>query len=468
MTAPAVAVTRLGVGALALLMGVAVARGDGLLVLGAVLACAGIFGAVRLAESPSAALVALTFVIAALPVLRLVIGGAPLYAIDVLALLGLVALARRPVPLTHFGWLVLAYLVSWIPAWVHQMTSLHLVEEPTYGLLRNALAVSVFFVAYACATQPGFFERWSLALAAGASLTATFALLQAAHSEPVEKVLRTVAPDFTSTAYRTYPDRAFAFFAAPTILAGFFAVVLLLLLPLVGERQASFRGLTWIALVMAPLGALATYSRQWVPAVGIGLIVVSAVRLRATGRILIVTGLGVLVAWALLGGGALDRSYLEERFHRLGPTDINVQTRVARQEAFLALAREHPADFAVGKGFSGQDIVTRGLVPSETAQALREGLNDNVFFLEVFNHGIAAGMLYLGLMAAALTRILRAARSGGPHARELAGIGAALATALALHLLDNYFSEVVFMKMLLWTIVGVGLGLVDRQRRELA
>lgn len=468
MTAPAFAASRLGVGALALLTGVAVARGDGLLVLGAVLACAGVLGAVRLVESPSGALIALTFVIAALPVLRLVVGGAPLYAVDVLALLGLLALARRPEPLTHFGWLVLAYVASWIPAWVHQVTSLQLVEEPTYGLLRNALAVSTFFVAYACATRPGFFERWTPVLAAGASLTAALALLQAAHSRPADELLRLVAPDFTSTAYRTYPDRAFAFFAAPTILAGFFAVVMLLLLPLLGERRTGLRGLTWIALVIAPLGALATYSRQWVPAIGIGLIVVSVVRLRATGRVLIVTVLGVLVAWALLAGGALDRSYLEERFQRLGSTDINVQTRVARQEAFLALAVERPGDFVVGKGFSGQDIVQRGLVPSETAQELREGVNDNVFFLEVFNHGVVAGVLYLGLMATALARILRAARSAGPHARELAGIGAALATALALHLLDNYFSEVVFMKMLLWIIVGLGLGLVDRQRRELA
>ena len=468
MTAPAFAAARLGVGALALLTGAAVARGDGLLLLGAVLACGGALGAVRLIESPSAALLTLTFVIVTIPVLRLVVGGAPVYAVDVLALIGLVALARRPVPLTHFGWLVVAYVAAWIPAWAHQVISLQLVREPTYGLIRNALAVSTFFVAYACATRPGFWERWSLTLAAGASVTAVLALLQAAEVGPVEELLRWAAPDFTSTAYRTYPDRAFALLAAPTVLAGFLALLIPMLIPVVTEGRPRLRGLAAMALILAPLGAIATYSRQWVPALAIGLIVVTALRVRAMGRVLIVSLLGALVAWALFAGGALDQSYLKERFQRLGTTDINVRTRIHRQDEFLALVREQPGDFVIGKGFAGQDIVHRELVPSETAQELREGLSDNVFFLEVFNHGIVAGVLYLALMTAALARILGGARKAGPHAAKLAGIGAALATALVLHMLDNYFSEAVFMKMLLWTVVGLGLGLVDRQRRELA
>jgi hypothetical protein len=383
----------------------------------------------------------------------------------VLAVVGLVALIRRPVPLTHYGWLVVAYVAAWIPALGYQVLSLHLVEEPTYGFLRNSLAVSMFFLAYACATQPGFWERWTPTLALGASATAVLAVLQAAHVDEAEAFVRAAAPDFTATALRTYPDRAFAFFAAPTILAGFFALAILLLLPL-ASREVRFHGLMWIAVPLAALGALATYSRQWVPALAVGLIVLCGLRLRATGRVVLVTALGALAAWAFLAGGALDRSYLEQRFETLGAADVNIRTRVARQREFVALATERPSEFIVGKGFAGQDILRRELVSTEAASELREGVTDNVYFLEVFNHGLVAGLLYLGLMLTALVRVLRAARAGGPHAAKLAAVGAALAAALVLHALDNYLSEAVFMKMLLWILVGLGIGLADRQARE--
>jgi hypothetical protein len=323
----------------------------------------------------------------------------------------------------------------------------------------------MFFLAYACVLHTAFWERWARVLASGVIGTATLALLQAAHVRGIDDLLRAAAPDFTSTALRTYPERAFALFAAPTILAGFFAVAIVLLLPVAG-REARLGALPWLAILLAALGALATYSRQWVPALAIGLIVLCGLRLRAAGRIVLVSALCVLVAWAFFAGGALDRSYLEQRFESLGSADANVRTRITRQQEFVALAVDRPSDFVVGKGFAGQDIVERELVSTEAATELRAGISDNVFFLEVFNHGIVAGVIYLGLMAAALTRILRAARTGGSHAAELAAIGAALAAALVLHVLDNYFSEAMFMKMLLWIIVGLGLGLAERQSRE--
>jgi hypothetical protein len=456
---------QLGACVLALAAGGVIAQGQGPLALGLVFGLASMVLLVKLADSPTTALLAVTLVIVVFPVARVVVGAAPIYAIDVLAVVGLVALLRRPVSLTSFGWLVIAYLAAWVPAWGYQVWSLHLVEAPTYGLVRNALAVGMFFLAYACAIRPGFWERWTSVLAFGVSTTAVLAILQAAQVGGVEDLLGVAAPDFTSSALRTYPERAFALFAAPTILAGFFAMAILLLLPIAG-RQARARGVPWLGLLLATLGALATYSRQWVPALAVGLIVLCAVRLRATGRIVLVSALGALVAWAFLAGGALDRSYLEQRFESLGPTDVNVRTRVARQHEFVALALDRPSGYIVGKGFAGQDIVSRELISAETAKELREGLSDNVFLLEVFNHGIVAGLIYLGLMAAALTRILRAARTGGPHAAKLGAVGGALAAALVLHALDSYFSEAVFMKMFLWIVVGLGLGLVERQSRE--
>jgi hypothetical protein len=128
------------------------------------------------------------------------------------------------------------------------------------------------------------------------------------------------------------------------------------------------------------------------------------------------------------------------------------------------MLRTEPTTFAVGKGFAGQDLVARGLVSAPAADTLRAGLNDDVFLLEVFNHGIVAGVLYLGLFVTALLRVLAAARRAVAGAFLLAGIGSALAVALVLQLSDNYFSESVFMKMFLWLLVGTGIGLVERGR----
>ena len=57
----------------------------------------------------------------------------------------------------------------------------------------------------------------------------------------------------------------------------------------------------------------------------------------------------------------------------------------------MALALDRPSEYVAWKGFAGQDIVSRELVSAETATELRQGLSDNVFLLEVFNHGIVAG-----------------------------------------------------------------------------
>jgi hypothetical protein len=171
------------------------------------------------------------------------------------------------------------------------------------------------------------------------------------------------------------------------------------------------------------------------------------------------------VSWLLLSTGVLSSSYLNERFSTLGAADVNVQSRLSREQAFVTMVRSEPTTFAVGKGFAGQDLVDRGYVDASAADTLRAGINDNVFLLEVFNHGIVAGLLYLGLFATATLRVLGAARRRVADAALLAGIGSALVAAFVLQLSDNYFSESVFMKLFLWLLVGIGIGLVERERR---
>jgi uncharacterized membrane protein YeaQ/YmgE (transglycosylase-associated protein family) len=96
---------------------------------------------------------------------------------------------------------------------------------------------------------------------------------------------------------------------------------------------------------------------------------------------------------------------------------------------------------------------------------LRRGVNDNSFLLEWFNHGLLAGILYLLIMVGVIVVAVRESlRRSGPEATLLAGLAAALVTATVLHFFDRYFSESMFMKTLLWTLVGATVGVIAARR----
>jgi hypothetical protein len=452
----------LGIGLVAILIGAAVANGDSsklVLLCGAI---AGVALVIEVAKRSSFGIPTLAFLIAAFPVARVVLHGVPIYGTDVLALLLVAGALRLGGELSGYAWVVVVYLASWVVSWLHELLSLQLVLAPTYGLIRNVLAVSIFFPAYLAAKKYGGQTSWVIALAVGASVTAFLALFQDVASSPANRVLQALAPNFTTSALKTYPNRAFALFTAPTTLAGFFTVATLLLIAASNAVERRQRKYVLVATFLCVLGMLATYSRQWVPALAAGLVALAWMRLGMSRRVIAAAAVTLFVASLLLSTGVLSSSYLDARFSTLGTSDVNVQTRISRQKTFISLVKSDPTTFAVGKGFAGQDLVARGLVSAPAADTLRTGLNDNVFLLEVFNHGIVAGLLYLGLFMTATFRILGAARRRVGSTALLAGIGSALVAAFVLQLSDNYFSEAVFMKMFLWLLIGAGIGLVER------
>jgi hypothetical protein len=454
----------LATGFVAVLAGAAIANGRSAALLQVCAAVAAAVLMVAVAKRSTVGIPALAFLIGAFPVARVVVHGIPLYATDVLAVLLVLAATRFGGGLSGYGWLVIVYLASWTLAWLHEILALHLFLAPTYGLIRNLLAVSIFFPAYVTARRYGGRTRWLVPLAVGAALSALAALAQDIAPGATNGVLRALAPNFTGTALKTYPRRAFALFAAPTTLSGFLAVAALLFIAASRAEGRRQRQVLIAAAVLCTLGMLATYSRQWLPALAAGLIALAWLRIGSARRIIVGAAAILALTWVLLSTGALNSSYLNSRFSALGTKDANVQTRLSRQKAFLSILRTEPGTFAVGKGFAGQDLVERGLVSAPTGDTLRAGLNDNVFLLEVFNHGIVAGLLYAGLFVTALLRILGAARRRAGETALLAGIGAGLVAAFVLQLSDNYFSESVFMKMFLWLLIGTGIGLVERGR----
>jgi hypothetical protein len=456
----------LATGFLAILVGAAIANGRSTALLQACGALAVVVLAVSVARRPTFGIPALAFLIGAFPVARVVVHGIPLYATDGLAFLLVLGASTFGGGLSGYGWLVIVYLGSWTIAWLHEVLTLHLFLAPTYGLIRNLLAVSIFFPAYLIARRYGGRTRWLVPLAVGAALSALLALAQDVAAGPTNAVLQALAPNFTSTALKTYPHRAFALFTAPTTLSGFFAVATVLFIGASRAADPRRRKYLIASTYLCVLGMLATYSRQWLPALAAGLLALAWLQIGAARRAIVGAAVVLAVTWLLLSTGVLNSSYLSSRFSALGTRDANVQTRIARQRAFLSMLRTERGTFIVGKGFAGQDLVERGLVSAPAADTLRAGLSDNVYFLEVFNHGFVAGLLYAGLFVTALLRVLAAARRRAGETALLAGIGASLVAAFVLQLSDNYFSESVFMKMFLWFLIGTGIGLVDRGREK--
>jgi hypothetical protein len=498
----------------------------------------------------------------------------------------------------------LVYLVLWLPAWLLQMALLKVVLEPTYGLIRSALAVSCFFIGFAVAREQGL-ARQGTVLAMGTLVTSAIAIGQAlpATREALVEPLSAVAPAFVPRTYASYHTRAFALFQAATTLSGFLAVVIPLMLA--GRERSWNRGgfAAMAVAVIAGVAATATYSRQWLPALAGGFLLLAVVRPRLIPRLLAWCALTTVAVLALLAVGGLSSEVLADRFGRAlqGPEERNFAIRLDRQAAFLqeigarideltrvavpqrsaeptgspgeapgAIPSATPAraptltstpeplaiaagvptaavpisaagtptpasalaatpslpgtttgmppqptptvrpptsvptrpgtgtptivpawvptmlptvtptgpitrrgeqlrsgqlwQWLLGRGFALQDLVERGRVDSATAAYLRSGFTDNVFFLELRNHGLLAAAVYLALVGVALARGVTACRRPGPGLAPVATLTASLTAALLLHFFDNYFSESVFMKSGLWLLIGALVGCVSTRQ----
>jgi hypothetical protein len=420
-------------------------------------------------RQPERAALVLVGLITAYPVARIVVQGVPVYVADIVALVALIGLVLHGPRLSGYGKAVLVYLFLWVPALLHEITSLGIILAPLYGFMRDSLAVLVFFLGFALARRLDGAERFVTIAAAGTLVTSALAVAQEAGpaSGAVRHLLLILAPDFTPGAYHSYPNRAFGLFAAATILSCFLGVMIALLigsLPALSPRRQILAGSAAAAAVAAEI---ATASRQWLPAVALALVVLAIVRVGIIARLFVLGSVTLAVIWLLAAHGALDSSYAQQRFERLGRDDVNVQTRLARQREFFSTAYERPITTVIGHGFAGQDIVSRALVTENAAQELRVGVNDNSFLLEVFNHGLGAGVLYVVLAFVALARVLAASAWQGDRGVYASAVASALSAAILLHLFDRTFSEAIFMKAFFWLLVGLAVGTVSgRDPRE--
>lgn len=459
------------VAALAVFLAVAlaglVAYGMTLEAIGLILLPAVVAGLLALATSPSRSMLVLVGLLCMHPSLRLSLGPAPVYFLDVLIVVALVAFLRTRPPLPTFGTFVIAYVLAWIPAWLLQLANDALFLEPTYAFIRNALAVSVFFLGYWAFTSPHR-TRILTVIAVGTIFTSLLALLQAAPGtkELMRTFFETVAPSSVGGGYRVYPDRSFALFFAPTSLSGFLVVTAMVMAVAATQMQGRSRRLLLFGAAAAGPALIATYSRQWVPALVVGVFVLAACRPQLGVRALAAMGVAGVLALGALAGGLLDSEYLGERYSRLSTRDPNVQARLQAQRAFFDSLDVTEARAFFGRGLGVRDLIDRRLLPTLEGQRLRRSAGENAYYYVIFERGILAGIVYLGLIFAALAGGFRTARRGGGSAALAAGLTAALATAFVLHWLDPYFGDSMFMQAFLWLIVGMLVAVTHSAARE--
>jgi O-antigen ligase len=413
------------------------------------------------ASRPHVAAPLLLAIVAAFPVARIVVASAPIYAIDVLVLVALVALGSQGLRAGRYGQLVFVYLLVWLPAYLYQVASLGLVAAPTYGLIRNALAVLAFFVGRQMLLE-GRRVATIRALAAATLVTSVLAVLQELGPtyDSIRSFLTALAPSFTPSAYHVYPHRASALLASPPALAGFLAVAAFLLIASYSYVRGRTRVLVACAIASIGPALVATYSRGWILGAVPALLVLGLLNAASMRRVLVAGASVLAIVWILLATGALNVQYLDARFSTFGLGDRNAQLRIERQNHFIAVASQQPEMMLIGHGFSGQDIIHRGLVDTETADTIRNGVSDNGYLLEIFDRGIFALLVLVTLMLRAWGRGFRALAAAGEDRILLCGLLGALTAAIILHL-ENYFVEQIFMKTFFWLIVGMLVGLSD-------
>ncbi len=424
------------------------------------LACIALLAA--LLRRPGASVVAVVALLTVYPVGRVVAGPVPVYFGDILIVVAVIALLasgwRSPPARVWLG----VYLISWVPALVYQWFTLGSVLDSVYGFGRNALAVSVFLIGAWLGTHPDEGRRAGVTLCLGSALTAVITLGQAipATSGLVRKLLESLSPTFAAHGYQRYPNRAFAFFEAPTALAGFLAVMAVFAAGLAIVYPGRVRRLALVTVIVIAPALIATYSRQWVPALAVGVLMLVALRPRVLAPGVVVVLIAASIVVGALVAGSLNATYLSGRFSGAGTARQNISDRLAQPGRFLAAQATGGPETIVGRGFATSDILDRTTLSSDEVARLSEGLpKENSILLEIYNHGIAAGILLVGFLVGAMALGAGLSRNERLAAMPAIGLSAAVASCVVLAWSDQYFSEALFMKAILWLFIGWVFGL---------
>jgi len=332
------------------------------------------------------------------------------------------------------------------------------------GLLTLLLYAGLYVVARVCIIDVRGLRRLAVAVAAGGTLVAAYALVQRAHLDPV---------------WDGYlPEgRVFSSIGQPNALAAYLVMVMpvtaaLLVVPLPGVRAA-----VCAALVAMVLALMFTLSRAGYLAFLVTLPVLAAAASRRAGTSprAVALGTGAIVcatvaAVALLAPArdAVARSVDRATSSTDVGADASLRFRLDAWNVAARIAADHPL---LGTGpETFPDVFpqySHRVLPADRATALdayRVESPHNVYLAIASGSGIPALIAYLAAVTAALTTIATAARR--PPTPAAGALLVAVLAASAGHLVtDAFMTADVTGTALFWILVGAALAVAGRWTR---
>lgn len=480
--------------------GLVVARTPAVALLGSVAA----IGSLLILLRPALSVPLLLFLAALYPNLRLLAGGVPVYASDLLIVAGLVAglLVVRGSPVAVRGdrhrdeirnrgegragrtapaWpgpLVLLFGAAIVPSFISLAIDYPaFAREVGFFLARSLLAVGSFFLVARWVRDALTLQRAIACLYYGCLLASLWAIAQAV---PFFQPLGVAFTDTVNGWFglsATYSEnfvggqafvRAPAGFNVATAFGGFLAVATpLVFFALVGapERLRPVLPLRLGGPVLG-VGLFLTYARHaWIAAAA-GFAVGFLLRRRgAAGRALVplagAFGFVLLLLFALhpgiadmAGARLLDLA----DFRR----STNIQARLSRVPEFVEAVQRSPELLFTGQNIRALDLFERGLVSGDKIAAL-PGFVSNSWLLVALDTGLLAFAVYAAIVLAFFLVLGRAAARAPPDAwlaSVAAGCAAALASSALAHLGDNYFAVQIHMRQFQFALLGLGYAIV--------
>lgn len=335
--------------------------------------------------------------------------------------------------------------------------------SPESSLLHNYvkfLSAALFFFSVVNCVRDRETARWVLRfLIGGAALSAVISL--ALYVIPDQLALQILVA-FGRIGYPTDgrvlryveddPDglmRAIGLAVDPNSFGGMLALVgALVATQLVGERPVLPRRWLLAATGAILLALFLTYSRAALGGIIVAAMYVATLRYRRLWWAIL--GAGTLASLLLIGLG-IGEQFAERVIEGVQFRDQANQMRLAEYQNALAIIEAYPV-FGIGFGLAPERDLVAGVSSIYLAIAQRTGLV-----------GLAA---FVGIMAWFFVRGWRALRVAASAADDeraawLVSLQAAVASALAVGILDHYFFNIEFshMSALLWGVIGLAVAI---------
>ena len=353
---------------------------------------------------------------------------------------------------------VAAFLVLNVAAWISSSDrdqSLYGERLEYQGLLTILLYIGLFYVARLASSTGHRLRQLFWAVAIGASFVSGYALVQKAGLDPV---------------WDGYlPEgRVFSSIGQANALAAYLVLAIPVTVALLVHGRLPLRAVSSLAVVTMTAALVLTLSRGgYLGLIAASLVLVAGLRGRLRPHARRLAQIGAACLAAVIGVvvliGATDAAFTQPVRRPFSIGDASVRFHVDAWHVAIRIAAEHPL---LGTGQETfPDVFPRyshDVLPTERAAALdafRVESPHNVYLGIAAGAGIPALIAYVGLLAAFVLTVVRAARTADPH--MYVALVAVLAATAGHLVTDAFMTADVTSTSLFWILMGATLGFVS-------